>query len=63
MPAELVRRSWGSPDNVDVAGNPLYGNERWRFKRYSPSPEGYRLQSKLVYFEGGKVVGWEQIEH
>lgn len=63
MPTELVKRSWGSPDGIDVAGNPIYGNERWRYKRYTPSPEGYHLQSRLVYFEAGKVVGWEQIDH
>ena len=63
MPNELVRRSWGAPDSVDVAGNPIYGNERWRYKRYTPSPDGYRLQSRVVYFESGKVVGWEQIDH
>lgn len=63
MPNEIVRRSWGSPDVVEVAGNPIYGNERWRYKRYAPSPDGYRLQSRVVYFEAGKVVGWEQIDH
>lgn len=63
MPNELVRRSWGAPDSVDVAGNPMYGNERWRYKRYTPSPDGYRLQSRIIYFESGKVVGWEQVDH
>jgi hypothetical protein len=63
LPNEIVRRSWGSPDSIDVAGNPIYGNERWRYKRYTPSPEGYRLQSRIVYFEAGKVVGWEQLDH
>jgi hypothetical protein len=63
MPNELVRRSWGPPDGIEIAGNPIYGNERWRYKRYTPSPEGYRLQSRIVYFEAGKVVGWEQVDH
>lgn len=63
MPNDLVKRSWGNPDSVDVAGNPIYGNERWRYKRYTPSSEGYKLQSRVVYFEAGKVVGWEQIDH
>lgn len=63
MPNELVRRSWGAPDSIDVAGNPIYGNERWRYKRYTPSPDGYRLQSRIIYFESGKVVGWEQVDH
>lgn len=63
MPSEFVRRSWGNPDSVDVAGNPIYGNQRWRYKKYAPSPEGYRLQSRIIYFESGKVAGWEQIDH
>lgn len=63
MPAEFVKRSWGNPDSIDVAGNSLYGNERWRYKRYTPSPEGYKLQSRIIYFESGKVAGWEQIDH
>jgi hypothetical protein len=63
MPGDFVRRSWGAPDSVDIAGNPIYGNERWRYKRYSSSPEGYQLQTRIVYFEAGKVVGWEQVNH
>jgi len=63
MPLELVKRSWGNPDFVEVAGNSMYGNQRWRYKRYTPSPEGYRLQSRVIYFESGKVAGWEQIDH
>lgn len=63
MPLELVKRSWGNPDFVEVAGNVMYGNQRWRYKRYTPSPEGYRLQSRIIYFESGKVAGWEQVDH
>ena len=58
-----MKKSWGLPDSVEVAGNPIYGNERWRYKRYTPSPEGYRLQSRIIYFESGKVAGWEQVDH
>lgn len=63
MPLELVKRSWGNPDFVEVAGNAMYGNQRWRYKRYTPSAEGYRLQSRIIYFESGKVAGWEQVDH
>lgn len=63
MPLEFVKRSWGNPDSVEIAGNSLFGNQRWKYKRYTPSPEGYRLQSRVIYFEGGKVAGWEQIDH
>lgn len=60
MQTDFVKRSWGTPDSIEIAGNPLYGNERWRYKRYSPTPDGFRLQSRIIYFESGKVVGWEQ---
>lgn len=63
MPLDLVRKSWGAPDYVEVAGNAMYGNQRWRYKRYTPSSDGYHLQSRIIYFESGKVAGWEQIDH
>ncbi|MBO9667337.1 MAG: hypothetical protein J7501_11055 [Bdellovibrio sp.] len=59
MPQEYVRRSWGEPMNVEVSGNPLYKNERWKYERYATSPQGYRKETRFVYFEGGRVVGWE----
>lgn len=62
MTQELVRRSWGKPDAIEVAGNPLYRNERWIYQGYQASSEGYELQSRRVYFEGGRVVGWDQGE-
>ncbi len=62
MSQDWVKKSWGQPELVDVAGNPIYKNERWRYKKYVPSSEGFKLQKRLVYFEGGKVVGWEQID-
>lgn len=46
-----VTRSWGRPTRVDVAGNPIHENERWTF--YDQG----RL--KQVYFESGKVQGWD----
>lgn len=46
-----VMESLGKPLRVEVAGNPRYENERWL----------YRLNgaSKYIYFESGKVQGWE----
>lgn len=62
MSQDSVKKSWGNPDSVEVAGNPLYRNERWKYKRYMSSTEGYKLQKRLIYFEGGKLVGWEQLD-
>ncbi len=55
-----VRHSWGSPDQVEVAGSPLYGNERWLYSDYVPSPDGFVKEKKVIYFEGSRVVGWEK---
>jgi hypothetical protein len=62
MPQEYVKKSWGDPIIVEVSGNPLYRNERWKYQRYTSTPEGFRKETRFVYFEGGRVVGWETTE-
>lgn len=59
MPAEYVRRSWGEPTNVETSGNPIYKNERWQYLKQVATPQGYKQEKRFVYFEGGRVVGWE----
>lgn len=59
MPQEYVKKSWGEPASVELSGNPLYKNERWKYSRLTPSPSGFRKETRIVYFEGGRVVGWE----
>lgn len=59
MPQNLVKKSWGDPEHIEVSGNPQFRNERWRYSKYISTPEGYKLERKVVYFEAGKVVGWE----
>lgn len=59
MPQDYVKKSWGDPLSVEVSGNPIYKNERWKYQRFSSTPEGYRKETRYVYFEGGRVVGWE----
>lgn len=60
MSQKSVMESWGDPDAVETAGNPLYGYERWRYNRYVSGNEGYQKEVRVVYFEGGRVVGWER---
>ena len=60
MSKSAVRDSWGEPESVEVAGNPIYGNERWHYTEQLPSTEGYTTENRLVYFEGGRVAGWEK---
>ncbi len=57
MNTSEVISAWGRPRDVEVAGNGG-GNERWIYYsgnsiRYGINPE------KIIYFEDGKVVGWE----
>jgi hypothetical protein len=59
MPMDYVVRSWGDPIFREVSGNPLFKNERWRYVRSVSTPDGFRQEKRSVYFEGGKVVGWE----
>jgi hypothetical protein len=59
MPEALVKKSWGEPDQVEASGNPQFHNFRWHYNRYVSSPDGYKKERKVVYFEGGRVVGWE----
>jgi hypothetical protein len=59
MPQDYVKRSWGEPAAVEVSGNPIYKNERWKYQRFVSSASGYRKETRYVFFEGGRVVGWE----
>lgn len=59
MTQDLVKKSWGDPESVEFSGNPVYRNEKWRYLRDVPSPNGYKRERRFVFFEGGRVVGWE----
>jgi hypothetical protein len=61
MTQKAVMESWGDPDAVEVAGNPVFGHERWLYSRFVSDSEGYQRQTRAVYFEGGVVVGWERL--
>ena len=51
MTKGAVRRSWGTPEKVEYAGNPQMQNEKWTF---------YHGRSrKNVFFESGTVQGWD----
>lgn len=60
MSQKAVMESWGDPDAVEIAGAAVYGFERWKYNRYVSGNEGYQKEMRVVYFEGGRVVGWER---
>ncbi len=59
MSQSLVKQAWGDPDQVEVSGNPQFKNERWHYNKFVSTQDGFKPEKKLVFFEGGKVVGWE----
>jgi len=61
MTKQAVKDAWGEPEAIDVAGNPIYGNERWQYREQITSSEGYQTETRMVYFESGLVVGWEKL--
>jgi hypothetical protein len=58
MEMQDVRRAWGTPGEVQYAGETDGGNERWLYFT-SPSTRWGLRQARVVYFEGGRVSGWE----
>jgi len=59
MNQQAVRESWGDPDAVNVAGNEIYGNQAWSYTKMVSSDDGYTKQHRVIYFENGRVIGWE----
>ena len=51
MSKSEVMNSIGEPQRIEVAGNPSFENERWVYGRNGAS--------KYIYFESGRVEGWE----
>lgn len=51
MSKDDVRGNLGKPQRVEIAGNPSYENERWAYT--------YNGATKYIYFESGRVEGWE----
>jgi hypothetical protein len=54
-----VRDIWGIPLDIESAGDPRSGNQRWV---YPGSLEWVSYGKRLVYFEAGRVVGWETLK-
>lgn len=55
-----VRSMWGSPVEVDTAGAPGAGNERWTYYE-GLSSRIAASNARIVYFEAGQVSGWETV--
>lgn len=56
-----VMESWGDPDVKEFAGNAMRGNERWKYSKFIPQSDGFEKEVRVIYFEHGRVVGWEKL--
>lgn len=59
MPMDFVKKAWGEPQLIESSGNPIFKNERWKYIRHVSTAQGFKQEKRYVYFEGGRVVGWE----
>ena len=59
MGKQNVQIQLGSPNEVEIAGQPKYGNERWTYEETFATANGYMTATKYIYFENHRVVGWE----
>jgi hypothetical protein len=58
MRREDVIQVWGRPLEVETAGEPGKGNQRWIYTE-DLSHRWLIKPKKVVYFERGRVSGWE----
>lgn len=61
MTPQHVMESWGDPDAREVAGSSDRGNERWKYSKFIPQADGFEKEVRMIYFEHGRVVGWEKL--
>lgn len=59
MSKKAVSQSWGEPELREIAGDEVYGNESWHYKKLVSTEEGYKQERRIIYFEAGRVAGWE----
>lgn len=62
MSKDAVKSSWGEPDSVEISGSQLSGNERWTYLHTIATPEGFQIEKRIVYFQAGRVAGWETLD-
>ena len=61
MNQQAVRESWGDPDLIEVSGSEVYGNQAWKYTKMVSSNDGYKKETRIIYFESGKVIGWDSL--
>jgi hypothetical protein len=58
MSTSRVRSLWGQPQEIENAGDPTQGNQRWIYLNGLKRNWG-TSDYRVVYFERNQVVGWE----
>ena len=58
MTSREVNAVWGHPQDVEIAGPVEFENQKWTYGSNVLRRQGIR-PTRIVYFEKGRVVGWE----
>lgn len=58
MTSNEVAEAWGKPHEIQTAGDPRIRNEKWIYTD-RPTQNGSIHPVKVVYFDEGRVSGWE----
>lgn len=62
MNTQDVQAAWGSPTDIEWAGDPKHGNSRWIYRQ--GLSQGWGTGSnRVIYFESGQVAGWETLRN
>jgi hypothetical protein len=59
MTKDAVIKSWGKPEDVEVSGNPAYGNERWTYTNFGDNNANDYQEKRHLFFENGVLKGWK----
>jgi hypothetical protein len=61
MNMQDVLSVWGEPRNIESAGDPSLGNQRWIYSEGLSHPNSLSA-ARVIYFENGQVAGWETMQ-
>lgn len=63
MTKDAVLKSWGRPEDVEISGNPAYGNERWTYSNFGDNNANDFQEKRQLFFENGILKGWKTFKN
>jgi hypothetical protein len=60
FPEDVAKTIDANDIQLGMSQKAVFGYERWKYNRYISGNDGYQKEQRVVFFEGGQVVGWER---